>query len=81
MPTSLVTTESGSQNPTMNRPPTDKRFDCLAFRWDVQSRINEEIKDLSPEEQTAYLRRRAAWFTSRREPAAATRPQTARAEP
>jgi len=65
----------------MSSSPTDNRFDCLAFKWDVQSRIYEEIKDLSPEEQIAYFRRRAAWFTSRREPAAATRPQTARAEP
>jgi len=65
----------------MSRSPTDNRFDCLALKWDVQSRVHEEIKDLSPEEQIAYFRRRAAWFTSRREPAAATRPQTARAEP
>ena len=65
----------------MSRSPTDNRFDCLALKWDVQSRVHEEIKDLSPEEQIAYFRRRAAWFTSRRKSAAATRPQTARAEP
>jgi hypothetical protein len=42
----------------------DEGFDCLAFKWDVRSRIYEEIKDLSAEEQIAYFRRRAAWFAS-----------------
>ncbi len=37
---------------------TDKKFDALAFKRDAQSRIYEEIKNLSPEEQIAYFRHR-----------------------
>ncbi|NCO41645.1 MAG: hypothetical protein COZ06_00450 [Armatimonadetes bacterium CG_4_10_14_3_um_filter_66_18] len=49
----------------MSQKSLDKPFDCLAFKWDAQSRIYEDIKDLSPEEQCAYFRRKAAWFRGR----------------
>lgn len=39
--------------------PTNKTFDCIDFKRKAQSDIFEEIKDLGPEEQVAYFRRRA----------------------
>ena len=33
-------------------------FDCMAFKREVQSKIYEEIKDLSADEELAYFRRR-----------------------
>jgi hypothetical protein len=36
---------------------TEEAFDCLAFKWRVQTRIYEEIKDRSIEDQIAYFRR------------------------
>ncbi len=38
---------------------TKKGFDCLAFKWRVQKRIYEEIKDRTAEEQILYFRRHA----------------------
>lgn len=38
---------------------TEKDFDCLAFKWKVQTQIYEEIKDLSPQDEIAYFRRHA----------------------
>ncbi len=37
----------------------EKTFDCLAFKWKVQSEIYQEIKDRTPEEQLEYFRHRA----------------------
>jgi len=31
-------------------------FDCLAFKWKVQERIYEEIKNQTAEEQILYFR-------------------------
>ena len=38
---------------------TEKSFDCLAFKWKVESEIYEEIKDQTPEQQIEYFRRHA----------------------
>jgi len=43
----------------MRRRPA-KGFDCIAFKRKAQTEIYEEIKGLSPEEEIAYFRRRAA---------------------
>jgi hypothetical protein len=43
----------------MNRPKTEKRFDCVACKRKVQAEMYEEIKDLSTAEQIEYVRRRA----------------------
>ena len=43
----------------MSPTKTKKRFDCLAFKAKVQAQIYEEIKDLSPEEEVRYWRRKA----------------------
>ncbi len=34
-----------------------KEFDCIAFKREVQSRIYDETKNLTPEEQIQYFRR------------------------
>jgi hypothetical protein len=44
----------------MKRRKPAKRFDCIAFKRQAQAEIYEEIKGLSPEEEIAYFRRRAA---------------------
>ena len=44
----------------MKRRRTAKGFDCIAFKRQAQAEIYEEIKGLSPEEEIAYFRRRAA---------------------
>jgi O-phosphoseryl-tRNA(Cys) synthetase len=38
---------------------TEKSFDCLAFKWKVESEIYREIKDLTPEQQIEYFRHHA----------------------
>jgi hypothetical protein len=38
---------------------TEKSFDCLAFKWKVESEIYEEIKDQTSEQQIEYFRRHA----------------------
>ena len=38
---------------------TEKSFDCLAFKWEVQAEIYQEIKDQTPEQQIEYFRRHA----------------------
>ena len=40
------------------KTPNEDQFDCIAFKERVQSRIYEEIKDLSHDEEIAYFRRR-----------------------
>jgi hypothetical protein len=53
----------------MNRKKT-KKFDCVAFKRDVQTKIYEETKHLSPQEEIAYFRERgksgglAAWWAT-----------------
>lgn len=42
----------------MNRKKT-KKFDCVAFKRDVQAKIYEETKHLSPPGEIAYFRDRA----------------------
>ncbi len=42
-----------------SKPVTKKRFDCVEYKRAVQERIYEEIKNLSPDEQIEYFRRRA----------------------
>lgn len=38
---------------------TDKDFDCISFKRQVQEQIFEEIKDLTIDEQVDYFSRRA----------------------
>ena len=58
-----------------------KDFDCVEFKRRAQARINERIKNLSPQEEIDYFRRAAeegplgqpwkvAQHRSRREPSA-----------
>jgi len=64
-----------------------KGFDCVAFKRQAQSRIYEQIKGLSPEEEIEYFRRAADegplgnwWKKLRRSPtgeSAGTRQRTA----
>jgi len=44
----------------MKRGRPAKGFDCIAFKRKAQTEVYEEIKGLSPEEEIAYFRRRAA---------------------
>jgi hypothetical protein len=44
----------------MKRRKTRKTFDCVGFKRKVQAEIYEEIKELSPEQEIEYFRRRAA---------------------
>jgi hypothetical protein len=44
----------------MKRRRTKKAFDCIEFKRKVQAEIYEEIKELSPEQEIEYFRRRAA---------------------
>ena len=39
----------------MNPTKTKKAFDCLKFKQQVQEKIYEDIKNLSPAEQIAYF--------------------------
>ncbi|NOS99512.1 MAG: hypothetical protein HOP29_02675 [Phycisphaerales bacterium] len=34
-------------------------FDCVAYKWKVQSEIYEKIKDMTVEEEIAYFRQAA----------------------
>lgn len=43
----------------MTTRPTSKTFDCIAFKREVQERIYEETKYLTPDEQIQYFHRRA----------------------
>ncbi len=38
---------------------TEKAFDCLAFKWKVETEIYQEIKDQTPEQQIEYFRHHA----------------------
>jgi hypothetical protein len=38
------------------RQTTEKSFDCLAYKWEVQTEIYQEIKDQTPEQQIEYFR-------------------------
>jgi hypothetical protein len=44
----------------MKRRKTRKAFDCIGFKRKVQAEIYEDIKELSPEQEIEYFRRRAA---------------------
>ena len=37
----------------------NKDFDCLELKEQIQGRIYEEIKDLSPEEEIEYFKKKA----------------------
>lgn len=41
------------------KPETIPGFDCLEYKWRVQSEIYEKIKDMTAEEQIAYFRHAA----------------------
>ena len=38
---------------------TDKEFKCVDFKHETQTQIYREIKNLTPEEEIEYFRRRA----------------------
>ena len=40
------------------KTPNEGGFDCTAFKQRAQSKIYEEVKDLSADEELAYFRRR-----------------------
>ena len=42
----------------MNPTKTKKAFDCLEFKQQVQEKIYEDIKNLSPAEQITYFQNR-----------------------
>jgi hypothetical protein len=44
----------------MKRRKAEKAFDCIRFKRKVQAEIYEEIKELSPEQEIEYFRRRPA---------------------
>jgi hypothetical protein len=37
----------------------NKTFDCISYKHEVQSKIYEETRNMTPEEQIEYFRRRA----------------------
>lgn len=40
--------------------PTNKKpFDCLAFKWSVETEVYREIKDQTPEQQIKYFQAHA----------------------
>lgn len=43
----------------MKTSQRSKTFDCIEYKRQVQEEIYNDIKDLTPEEQLAYIRRRA----------------------
>ena len=47
------------------RFPTIPGFDCLKMKNDIQTKIYEEIKDLSSEELVAYFNRAGSEFRRR----------------
>lgn len=40
------------------KPETIPGFDCLEHKWKVQAEIYEEIKNLTPDEEIEYFRRK-----------------------
>ena len=44
------------------RFPTIPGFDCVKMKNDIQAKIYEEIKDMSPEERIAYFNRAGSEF-------------------
>lgn len=47
------------------RFPSIPGFDCVKMKHEIQAKIYEEIKDMSPEEQIAYFNRAGARFRKR----------------
>lgn len=47
------------------RFPPIPGFSCLKMKEEIQAKIYEEIKDMSPEEQIAYFNRAGARFRRR----------------
>lgn len=47
------------------RFPPIPGFDCVKMKHEIQAKIYEEIKDMSPEEQIAYFNRAGARFRRR----------------
>lgn len=43
----------------MNQMKVEKDFDCLEFKKQAQERISSELQNLTPTEQTEYLRQKA----------------------
>ena len=39
----------------MRTKRTEREFDCMAHKREVQERIYEEIKDLAPDQEVAYF--------------------------
>ncbi len=44
---------------TTQQEKPKKTFDCLAYKRRVQAQMYDELKDLSPAEEIAYLRKHA----------------------
>ena len=40
----------------MKTKKTDQRIDCLKMKEEIQAKIYEEIKDMTPEERLAYFK-------------------------
>ena len=40
----------------MMNQPNKKEFDCIAIKREAQSRIYEETKDMTPQQQIEYFR-------------------------
>jgi len=47
------------------RFPPIPGFDCVKMKHEIQAKIYEEIKDMSPEEQIAHFNRAGARFRRR----------------
>ena len=47
------------------RFPPIAGFDCMKMKQEIQAKIYEEIKDMSPEEQIAYFNRAGGRFRRR----------------
>ena len=43
----------------MNRPKSDKAFDCVDLKREVQARIYEQIKHMPPAAEIEYFKRAA----------------------
>lgn len=41
------------------KPKTKKAFDCIEYKRNVQLRIYEDIKNLTPQQEIEYFRKKA----------------------
>lgn len=37
---------------------TKKKFDCIKMKWEIQEKIAERMKDMTPAERVSYLKSR-----------------------